>query len=63
MPLSDSEKQRIREEEQFRMQVREEYRATHPPKGLPGAEWKTAIFWIVLVAAAVLLWSVMRAHA
>jgi hypothetical protein len=56
MPLSEQEKQRIREEETYRLQVRDELQksASEPNR------WKVAAFWSVLVAVAVLLFTLMR---
>lgn len=59
MPLTEQEKQRIRDEEVVRLETRDEYRRKH---GLPSTawEWKTALFWVVLICVAVLLWTVLR---
>ena len=56
MALSEQDKQRIREEETYRLKVRDELRqaASEPNR------WKTLVFWAVLVAAAVLLFTLMR---
>jgi hypothetical protein len=51
MPLTDEQKQRIREEEIERMRVRRELSGV-------GAN-RIFIFWGALIAAAVLLWRVM----
>ena len=56
MALSNDDKQRIREEEAYRLQVRDELRAARRPS----QGFKTAVFWIVLVAVAVLLFAVVR---
>jgi hypothetical protein len=54
MALTDEQRQRIREEEIERIRVRRE---------LSGDPRKTFIFWGVLIAVAVLLWSVvMSSH-
>lgn len=45
MPLTEQEKQRIREEERVRLETRDEYRR---------------IFRVVLICVAVLLWTVLR---
>ncbi|MEI9972177.1 MAG: hypothetical protein WDO73_09030 [Ignavibacteriota bacterium] len=55
MALSEEDKRRIREEETFRLQVRDELR-----RGRPVDRRKMAIFWIVLVAVAGLLCAVVR---
>jgi hypothetical protein len=51
MALTDEQRRRIREEEIERIRVRSE---------LSGNPRKTYIFWDVLIAVAVLLWSVVR---
>jgi hypothetical protein len=47
MALSEQEQQRIREEEEFRLQVREELRRQHPDN-----RWATVFVWIALAAVA-----------
>ncbi len=59
MALSEQEKQRIREEELFRMQVREEYMQAQQPS-IASKNWRTAIFWVVLVVVAIVLWAITR---
>jgi hypothetical protein len=58
MGLSEQEKQRIREEELFRMQVREEYQKAHRPRA--NQNWRTAVFWVVSALAAIALWAAIR---
>jgi hypothetical protein len=59
MALTDEQKQRIREEEIERLRVRREL--SGDPKPSPeGQARKTVIFWSVLIAVAVLLWSVVK---
>ena len=53
MPLSEDDKQRIREEEQFRLEVREEFRRTASPND---ARFIAVSF--VVVAVLVVLWNV-----
>jgi hypothetical protein len=56
MPLAGQDKQRIREEELYRLKVEDEHRlAQHK-----AARWKTIVFWLALVAVAVLLQFFMR---
>ncbi len=55
MALSEQDKQRIREEEAYRMKVRQEL--AHQD---PDARRKAVIFWIVLVAAAIVLFWMLR---
>ncbi len=55
MPLSDQDKQRIREEETFRSQVRDELSRQGPDNRL-----KFVLFWVVLIAVTVLLFAVVR---
>ena len=57
MALTDEQRQRIREEEIERLRVRREL-SGDPWK--PGDVRKTVIFWVVLIAVAVLLWSVVK---
>jgi hypothetical protein len=52
MPLSDEEKQRIRDEEMVRLQAREEYRAHR--------HWRTAVFWAVMIVVLFLMWNVVK---
>jgi hypothetical protein len=54
MALSEQDKQRIREEETFRSQVREELARR------PADRWKFIVLWIVLIAVAGLLCAVVR---
>lgn len=56
--LSNEDKQRIREEEIYRAQVREEMRRSHSAD----TARKTLMFWIVLTAVTVLLYWVVRSH-
>jgi Flp pilus assembly protein TadB len=56
MALSEQDKRRIREEEVYRLQVREEHRQS----AQEGNNWKTVVFWIVLVAVAVGLYVLVR---
>ncbi len=61
MALTDEQRQRIREEEIERLRVRRELGGNpfqHDWNGL--AVRKTVIFWVVLIAVAVLLWSVVK---
>ena len=58
MPLSNEDKLRIREEEEFREQVRREKRL----KLTEANRWKMYVFWVVLGAAAVLLYAMVRSH-
>jgi hypothetical protein len=61
MALTDEQRQRIREEEIERLRVRREL--SGDPQRQPSAEGqirKTVIFWGVLIAVAVLLWSVVK---
>jgi hypothetical protein len=55
MALSEQDKQRIREEEAYRQQVREDLRRQGP-----NARLKAIVFWIVLVLTAILLFAVVR---
>ena len=57
MALTDEQRQRIREEEIERLRVRREL-SSDPRK--TGDLRKTFIFWGVLIAVAVLLWSVVK---
>jgi hypothetical protein len=56
MALTNDDKQRIREEEAYRDQVRQEMRTAKAAS----TPWKTYIFWTVLVAVALLLYLVVR---
>lgn len=56
MPLSNEDKQRIREEEAFREQVRQEQRAAR----VQADQWKIYVFWGVLMAVAILMFVVVR---
>ena len=56
MPLSNEDKLRIREEEAFRSQLRDEQQKAQQAAN----QWKTLVFWLVLIAAAVLLFVVIR---
>jgi hypothetical protein len=55
MSLSEQDKERIREEEAYRMKVRQELAREDP-----GARRKAAIFWIVLVVLGLVLYEVLR---
>jgi hypothetical protein len=55
MALSEQDKQRIREEEAFRLTVRDEFRRQDPY-----ARLKIAVFWILLVLVTSLLYTVVR---
>lgn len=57
MPLTDEQRQRIREEEIERLRVRREL-GGDPRK--TGDVPKTLISWVVLIAVAVLLWRVVK---
>ena len=56
MALSEQDKQRIREEELYRLQVRDEHRKTTEAAN----RGKVVVFWVVLVGAAILLFALMR---
>jgi hypothetical protein len=56
MALSEQDKKRIREEELYRLQVRDEHQRAAKEQN----NWKAAIFWIVLVAVAAGLFALMR---
>jgi hypothetical protein len=56
MALSEQDKKRIREEELYRLQVREE----HGRAAKDQNNRKAAIFWIVLVAVAAGVFALMR---
>jgi len=56
MALTDEQQQRIREEEIERIRVRNELTQGTQRQ----SAYKMFIFWSVLIAAAVLLWSVVR---
>jgi hypothetical protein len=61
MALTDEQRQRIREEEIERLRVRRELSGDPQPQPSPeGQIRKTVIFWVVLIAVAVLLWSVVK---
>jgi len=55
MALSEEDKHRIREEETFRSQVRDELGRGHPTN-----RWKSVVFWIVLIAVTGLLYAVVK---
>ena len=56
MALSEQDKQRIREEETYRLKVRDELQqAANAPN-----RWKVTVFWAVLVALAILLFTLVR---
>jgi hypothetical protein len=57
MALTDEQRQRIREEEIERLRVRRDL-SGDPRK--TGDVRKTVIFWVVLIAVAVLLWRVVK---
>jgi anti-sigma-K factor RskA len=54
MPLSEPDKQRIREEELYRL-TDEHRQAQHE-----ATRWKMTVFWTVVVAAAILLFALMQ---
>jgi hypothetical protein len=66
MALTDEQRQRIREEEIERLRVRRELSGDPQPQPSPGGFGgnhqirKTIIFWVVLIAVAVWLWSVVK---
>ena len=56
MALSEQDKQRIREEETYRLKVRDELQqAANEPN-----RWKVAVFWAVSVAVAIVLFALVR---
>lgn len=56
MALSDEEKQRIRDEEIVRIQVRHELRRFRSDPR------KSAVFWVLFVTVAVFLFIAVRSH-
>jgi hypothetical protein len=58
MALSNEDKQRIRQEEEFRLEVQRELKV----KANETNRWKVYVFWLVLAAAAVLLYTLIRTH-
>lgn len=56
MALSEQDKQRIREEETYRLKVRAELQqAANEPN-----RWKVTVFWAILLAVAILLFTLVR---
>ena len=58
MALSEQDKQRIREEELYRLQVRDEHRQTTEAAN----RWKVVVFWAVMAGAAILLFALIRSN-
>jgi hypothetical protein len=55
MALTDEQTQQIREEEIERIRIRNKLRGAWSPR-------RVLVFWAVVMAGAVILWSVLRNH-
>jgi len=59
MALSEENKERIREEEAYRIKVRQEL-ARKSPEVRRKTAFRTALFWIVLIGAALALFAILH---